>query len=104
MHCQPAQLRLHVPQLRCRSPFRCAQQFSSSRGVLINSTSGQRRAQEFAAQKTRKKRKLRFSRVPFASDAPNVMLSDLSEAVDVKQACLIAAGVYCLWKLATFIR
>ncbi|KAL0052302.1 hypothetical protein WJX82_011685 [Trebouxia sp. C0006] len=31
-------------------------------------------------------------------------LDILPETVDVRQACLIATGVYCLWRLGTFIR
>lgn len=104
MHCQPAQLRCRISKLR--SFTRSAQQISSLRSVLISARLrlGQRRAQDFALQKTRKKLNLHFSRSPSASAARGVMLGDLSQAVDLKQACLIAAGVYCLWKLATFIR
>lgn len=32
------------------------------------------------------------------------MLDNLSEVVDLRQACLIAAGVYCIWRLGSFIR
>ena len=39
-----------------------------------------------------------------ATAAPDGMLNDLLQAVDLKQACLTAAGVYCLWKLASFVR
>ncbi|KAL0020618.1 hypothetical protein WJX79_000684 [Trebouxia sp. C0005] len=31
-------------------------------------------------------------------------LDILPETVDVRQACLIATGVYCLWRLGTFVR
>ncbi|KAL0036520.1 hypothetical protein WJX77_011154 [Trebouxia sp. C0004] len=32
------------------------------------------------------------------------VLDIFSETVDLRQACLIATGVYCLWRLGTFIR
>ena len=38
------------------------------------------------------------------SALPMSFLDILPETVDVRQACLIATGVYCLWRLGTFIR
>lgn len=105
MHCQRLELGCHgdVSKLRCRSFLCCARQISSA---LINSKSclGQRRAQVFATQKGRSKLQCRLSRFSSASAAPGVMFDELSQAVDLKQACLIAAGVYCLWRLASFSR
>ena len=105
MHCQRLELRWDgdISKVRCRSFLRCARQISSA---LINTKPclGQRRAQVSAAQKGRRKLQCRLSRLSSASAAPGVMLEDLSQAVDLKQACLIAAGAYCLWKLATFFR
>ncbi len=38
------------------------------------------------------------------SALPMSVLDIFSETVDLRQACLIATGVYCLWRLGTFIR
>ena len=105
MHCQRIELSRNgnVPILRYRSFLRCARRVSS---VLINSKLclGQRRTQLFAAHKGRRTLQSHFSRLKSASAVPGVMLEELSQAVDLKQACLIAGGVYCLWRLASFFR
>ena len=38
------------------------------------------------------------------SALPMSVLDTISATVDLRQACLIATGVYCLWRLGTFIR
>ena len=105
MHCQRLELGWDgvVSKVRYRSFLRCAWQVSS---VLINSKSclRRRRAQVFAGQKGRRTLQSHFSRLPSALAAPGIMLDDLSQALDLRQACLTAAGVYCLWKLASFFR
>ncbi len=53
-------------------------------------------AQQFATSS----RRARFH----TSALPMSFFDILPETVDVRQACLIATGVYCLWRLGTFIR
>lgn len=105
MHCQRLQSRC----VRI-SPYRTsnfvAQQVTRARKVLISLCLGQSvgRTQASSAQNAYNLSQSRDSHLLHATASPNLMLDDLSQAVDLKQACLIAAGVYCLWRLASFFR
>lgn len=66
------------------------------RKAFCPQTVAARSAQQFATSK----RQARFH----TSALPMSFLDILPETVDVRQACLIATGVYCLWRLGTFVR
>lgn len=105
MHCQRLQPRC-VRISPCKRTKPCARQITHVRTVLISLCLGQAvgRTQASLAQNACSVSQCRTSHLLYATASRNLMLEDLSQAVDLKQACLIAAGVYCLWRLASFFR
>lgn len=106
MHCQRLESRWVTCNFLCGSFKLCLQQPIFVRTVLSSSCQGQPRGHTQASSPYTSHNRLhsRTSRLFYATARPNVMLNELSQAVDLKQACLIAAGVYSLWRLASFFR
>jgi hypothetical protein len=96
-------------QLSCLSRHRGLLHSSSKRLISSAANTVDRAAQAGLLVANRPARRIQISRGHrtlgsrlAASRQP--MVHSLVEFVDLKQACLIAAGVFGLWRLANFIR